>query len=404
MAHEPSASSGLEASGSSWIDLGGAGRSAWITRCVLLALLLGLPLVVAAFPAYGAMTGGDEADARAFAVAIGVLAALLLLLGGLLLAQAPRLLAEQGVGLDGRGIDIVRRAKWGSGPRTAFVPWADVHQIAWGLRPGRDARRTLELHLRTADGTMRLPRFATLVRPGEGGWGPGLAHARIVLDGDRGDLTRVQEEIAKLRPEFCGGAPSGDAAPRARPAAPAEEAGTVRRVNMRWQNALPWAVTTAVCLYLAIGSTVLTVVVAVVGRQVVGTLVMLALALLLGLLCRPLLRRAPHYTTRQEVAVDGAGITLLQEPQRRFSGRRIHIPWPQVRHIGQDVIVTSHAESRRTVAYLIDIDLSEDLPGAEVPTWASREVKRVRIRAGKRRHGEIVQALRASRPDLFQGA
>ncbi|MFD0855592.1 hypothetical protein ACFQ07_25345, partial [Actinomadura adrarensis] len=134
--------------------------------------------------------------------------------------------------------------------------------------------------------------------------------------------------------------------------------------------------------------------------QLGATVVLAVLALLFGLLSWPLVRMAPRYSTRQEVAADGTGVTLAQEPKRWFPGRTTRIPWSQVRRISQDRLVTS-GDNGRTVRYFVDIELREPLPGEGLPTWVLPSDGKIRIRSGKSKHEEIARALRTARPDLF---
>ncbi|MDA8370114.1 MAG: hypothetical protein M0026_09605 [Nocardiopsaceae bacterium] len=426
MPHDPPASSDHQPSrptvpgthGSGWVDLGKDQRLTWIAYWVLLGLFLGLPMAISAIPAYSAATSGDSETLReyvsVFALFFGVP---LLVLGGLLVVNAPRYLTHQGVELSERGIGIVHHSKWWLRGETGFVPWADVHQIAWGLRKGRNPRRTLEVHLRQADHAMRLPpRWATLVLAGKEKWGSTASRPRIIFDLDRKILTRLKEELAALRPDLfkepaergtptapaepAQGSPQRDARP---PSAPETTPGPSHWVSMRWQGALGWAVATGLCVYLTVGLTVVAIVIAVVATdtgEIGASPVMLALALLCGLLSWPLVRMAPRYSTRQGVSADSTGITLVQEPKRWFSDRTAHIPWPQVRHISQDVATPS---GNRDLKYIIDIELRAPFRGTELPTWAVPDGDTVRIWPSKARHAEIVQALRATRPDLFPG-
>ncbi|MFI0351147.1 hypothetical protein [Actinomadura sp. 9N407] len=182
--------------------------------------------------------------------------------------------------------------------------------------------------------------------------------------------------------------------------APDADPGPTHWVNMRWQSALGWAVTTVFCLYIAVGMTVATIVSVIAVAPIAGTMMLLALAVIFGLLSWPLVRMTPRYSTRQGVSVDGTGITLAQEPKRWFPGRSAHIPWPQIRGISRDRIVTSSGDSR-TVRYVVDIELNEPLRDPQPPGWAAVDGGRVRVQARKARQEEILQALRATRPDLF---
>lgn len=189
------------------------------------------------------------------------------------------------------------------------------------------------------------------------------------------------------------------------PPAPSEPQPS-HRVDMRWQGVVRWAVFTGFCVCLAVGLTVLTAVTAVAAMEtgeIEAAIVMLALALFFGLLTWPLARMAPRYSTHQGITADGTGITLLQEPERWFPGRTAHIPWPRVRRIGQDVVIGRSAVTHGNTQYFVDIELREPFHDTELPTWAVLDGDTVRIRASKARQGEITQALRATRPDLFPG-
>lgn len=183
---------------------------------------------------------------------------------------------------------------------------------------------------------------------------------------------------------------------------PKAEPGRPGWVDMRRQGARGWYVAIGLCGYLTVGLTVLAVVVGVTTGEVVATLVLGVLAVLLGLITWPLARMGPRYSTRQGLLADDTGITLVQEPKRWFPGRAAHIPWTQVREVGQDVVVATTANGRAT-RYFVHIRLREPLGGAEPPTWALLDGDGIRIQLGKAKHAEVVGALRAPRPDLFRG-
>lgn len=405
----PDGAPGPHEPGAAWVDVRRDERATWIVFWIFLVLFTGIPMGVTAVPAYGVVTGESGGNAKAAASVFVAFAGLMLLLAVLLLCIAPRYLARQGVEVGERGVGVRRHAKWWLDGRDAFISWDDVLEVTRGTRTGGSPRRTLELHLRQADDAMPLPSWAVLVPAGEEKWGTTAPRPRLVFDTDRDTLDGLMQAIEEARPELTEDlarrAQTGEEqlpssvtqrAPRAMPGHP-------NWVDMRWQGVKGWIVAVALCGYLAVGLAVVAVVVGVTVGDLVPTLSLGGLAIAQGLITWPVARMGPRYSTKQGLLADGDGITLVQEPKRWFTGRSVHIPWSQVREIGQDVVVASNGNGQ-SARYFIDIRLRDPLRDVQVPTWTEPAEDGVRIRAGKAKRDEIVRALRAPRPDLFPGA
>ncbi|CAL9612056.1 hypothetical protein SUDANB121_05671 [Nocardiopsis dassonvillei] len=386
--------------GSGRVDVRRDRVHSWIAYWILYGLLLLLPVGLAAGARYAAVANGNVDDPSGDLALFGVLGAVLLVLALALAAAGPYHLARQGLEVGDRGVGIVRERLWWARGGTVFVPWKDVHAVVGGVSTGNSAARTLEIHLKRADRVADpVVRWAVLVPAGHGWKGTTAPpRPRIVLRLDRPILERIEEEFDAWRPGTRAGGTSPEAA--LPPAAPAA-AGAGRRVDMRWQHAGGWLLATGLCLHLTAGLTVLTGVTVVLGEYGAAVL-MLFLAVVLGLVCRPLLRMAPRYTTAQAVVLDGDGITLVQEPRRAFPGVRAHVPWSQVRGVGQDVGY-AHLERGRRVQYFVDVVTEEPLHSVDLPHWAYLDGSELRIRPTRARHGELVRAFRAARPDLLPG-
>lgn len=403
MPHDTPAPPGPHEPGSTWIDLRKDRRATWIAYWFALCLVLGVPLAITGYLGRGVLTGDDGGNTGAAASAFAILAVPALVLAALLIIIAPGFLARQGVELSRRGIGVERRPKWWRGGTSAFVPWSDVLELTWGTSTGSNPKRILEVHLRRADDTMRLPRWAELVPAGTAKWGSTADRPRLVLDSDRDTLTGLRQEITAIRPDLSGDLANQGTPAAQPPPAPDKETDQGSWVDMRWQGAKGWFVAVGLFGYLTVGMTVVTIVVGATSGEIGATLGMAAVALVLGLITWPVARMGPRYSTVQGIRADGAGITLMQEPKRWFPGGRAYIPWSQVRHIGQDVRVTTAGDSR-VAHYFVDI-VPDDVSAvaAELPTWARVEDGKIRIMPNKTKRAEVVRALRSSRPDLFPG-
>ena len=382
----------------------------WIGSWIGFGLILLLPVGLGAGARYAAYVRGNVEDPSGDLVVFGVLCALLLVPLLALVLTGPRHLAEQGVEVGDRGIGLVReRRSWARGG-TVFVPWRDVHLVTRSVSKGSAPGRTLEIHLKRGDGVSEpVVRWATLVPAGRNWKGTTASRPRIVVTLGDDLLSRVEKEIGVWRPAGAGRArsaapeavKSAAAAESAPEAAPGPAGAGVRRVDMRWQQAAGWLVTTVVCVYFALGLAVLTVVSAVNGEYG-GAGVMLFLTVFFALVSRPLLRRTPRYTTVQGVELDDEGITLVQEPKGSFAGVRARIPWSEVLGVSQDVGI-DHQTSGRKPQFSVDVVTREPLYGVDLPHWVGLEREKVRIKPNRARHGELVRAFRAVRPDLLPG-
>ena len=386
------------APGSGRVDVRKDQVLSWIAYWIVFGLLLLLPVGLAAGARYAAFANGNAEDPSGDLVLFGVLGAVLLVPVLWLVAVGPRHLARQGVEAGDRGIGVVReRRSWARGG-TAFVPWQDVHLVTRSVSKGSAPGRTLEIHLKRGDGVSEpVVRWATLVPAGRVWKGTAASRPRIVVTLGDDLLSRIEQEIEAWRP--AGAARTRPAAPRR---AAAHSGAAVQRVDMRWQQAAGWLVTTVVCIYFALGLAVLTVVTAVNGEYG-GAGAMLFLTAFFALVSRPLLRRAPRYTTVQGVELDDEGITLVQEPKGSFAGLRTRIPWSDVRSVSQDVGI-DHQTSGRKPQFSVDVVTDEPLYGVDLPHWVGLEGGKMRIKPNRARHGELIRAFRAVCPDLLPGS
>ncbi|MEU5876066.1 hypothetical protein [Spirillospora sp. NPDC047279] len=190
------------------------------------------------------------------------------------------------------------------------------------------------------------------------------------------------------------GSPSGSE----RPAGGGTPVSAPYQVDMRWQGARGWAIATGFSVYFALGLTVITIVLLVTG-EVGGAIGTAALAVIFGLMSWGLVRMMPRYSTDQGITVDDAGITLVQEPKWWFPGRSVHLPWSQVRGIGQERIVVRG--EARMIHYVTDIELAERPGDGALPSWSMFEGDgNVRILVRKRsKHARIGEVLLPARAD-----
>lgn len=399
------------APGSGRVDVRKDQVLSWIAYWIVFGLILLVPVGLGVGARYAAYVNGNIEDLSGDLVVFGVLGAVLLVPVLGLVAVGPRHLAQQGVEVGDRGIGVVReRRSWARGG-TVFVPWQDVHLVTRSVSKGSAPGRTLEIHLKRGDGVSEpVVRWATLVPAGRVWKGTTASRPRIVVTLGDDLLSRIEQEIEVWRPAGAGrtrpAAPAPEATPAPAPgAAPVRAAApsgaAVRRVDMRWQQAAGWLVTTVACVYFALGLAVLTVVTAVNGEYG-GAGAMLFLTVFFALVSRPLLRRAPRYTTVQGVELDDEGITLVQEPKGSFAGVRTRIPWSDVRSVSQDVGI-DHQTSGRKPQFSVDVVTDEPLYGIDLPHWVGLEGEKMRIKPNQARHGELVRAFRAVRPDLLPG-
>jgi hypothetical protein len=384
------------APGSGRVDVRKDRLYSWIGNWIAFGLFLLLPIGLAVGARYAAFANGNIDDLSGDLALFGVLGAVLLVPLLAQVAIGPRHLARQGVEVGDRGIGFVRERRWWARGGTVFVPWQDLHLVTRSVGKGFLPQRTLEVHLERGDGVSDpVVRWATLVPAGRDWKGTTASRPRIVLTLNDPTHARIEEEIEAWRPTAAQRPRSAAPAPEA---APAPAAGSsVRRVEMRWQQAAGWIVTTATCVYLALGLAVLTVVAAVNGEYA-GAGALLFLTVFFALVSRPLLRRVPRYTTVQGVELDGEGITLVQEPKGSFAGVRTRVPWSEVLSVGEDVRTVGRSEQ-----YYVDVVTREALYGTDLPHWVALEGEKLRIKPNPRKHGELVRAFRAVRPDLLPG-
>ncbi|MCY9785773.1 hypothetical protein KIK06_17945 [Nocardiopsis sp. EMB25] len=175
------------------------------------------------------------------------------------------------------------------------------------------------------------------------------------------------------------------------------ESGPSHWVDMRWRLAWEWLAWTGGCVGVTILMAVLAVDAVVTGLPGSNAFPFVLLVILVPL-CWALLHMAPRYSTRQGVAVDGAGITLVQESKWWFRGRTTHFAWSRVTRISREVI-----RSRYGTSYLVDIELTGALAQERYPTWVLLDWRKIRIGLDRAQYENLSQILRTARPDLYAG-
>ncbi|HEY9408964.1 MAG TPA: hypothetical protein VIP77_05230 [Jiangellaceae bacterium] len=356
-------------------------------------------------------------------VAVGGFAVVVL---GWLIVALPRHWTAQGVDVRPCCLGIVARPMWWFRGRQAFVAWDDVHAIGRGTRTaGRGPavsglaavldrlsslghEVTLQVHLHRVDPRLSLPSWVTLVLPETT---PGTATLpRLVLTVADAPRTGVERMLGAARGDLFDLDQSARRA-TGRPPGTAQERSRAEWVSLRGAGfAPPWlgraglavvmmgAVAAACLLYAVVDGIVH-------GFEADELPVLVVLATVAVPVTGWSIYSLPRLVTDQGVAADDAGVTLAQQPRWWFRGTLVRIPWADVRSISEDVLVTGDAKNRMS-HLVVELRLHRPQHGV-VPTWV--EVKRRRqtstalviMPGGRHRHGRVVAALRAVRPDYF---
>ncbi|MBB4935285.1 hypothetical protein F4561_006179 [Lipingzhangella halophila] len=393
-----------------WISIRGSRIVQWIIACVSpvwLALLAGtwVPVV----PVISGLIEGSREFVPADTVALLVPAAVLGVLLGLVVAL-PRYWTAQGIEVTGHGMVVVKRPMWWFRGRAASIPWEDVHHVSRGVRPRN--KPVLDVLLYRVDHGLSMPGWAKLVLPGQTKWGrTSSSRPRVLFALDHKDVRRLEQMMRDAQPELF-------AVPDADPdSAPQRGRVESQWVNMRWHGVVGWIVAALVAVATAVAISVQMV--REVGQPYIGASEITGgTVFLLGSLGGTVwaVCVAPRTFTRQGVSADASGITLVQDSALWFAGRTVHIPWPEVRSIVPDVVVTGSGDKRKTHA-VVELMLRSPDWVSRVPSWASvfgqevgrspasptEPLTRITIKPGNRRQPRIVEALRAVRPDLFPG-
>ncbi|MBB4935286.1 hypothetical protein F4561_006180 [Lipingzhangella halophila] len=385
-----------------WISVRGTRVVEWLAGgffSVLLASMVLVPAVSLAdtfLDTYGSTVVVVSASALVLSVLVALLVAL------------PRYWTTQGIEVDEHGIAVVQRPMWWFRGRTAAIPWQDIDYIARSAGPGN--KLVLEVLLYRVDHDLAMPGWAKLVLAGETKWDRTSSRPRVLFTYGHHVIGRLERMLRSARPDLFE-------VPAVEPGAP-HLRGTAEPqwVSMRGPRLAVWILGAVFVCYTDVALTAMSVVAFAEGDWVdavggaVGAVVFLGVT-------GWVVHVAPRMFTHQGVSADVSGITLVQEPALWFAGRTAHIPWPDVRTISQDVLVTGTGKDRRSSA-LVHLMLHYPDRVTSAPTWASvapRELQtppasptepltRITIKPGNRRHARIVGALRAVRPDFFPGA
>lgn len=404
-----------------WLPLRTTRLTQWGAYCVL---AVGGPLVMPVIDLVQRLRGGEGLPAP---VVLPMTAAALC---GLLLmvALAPRFWTRQGLDRTEEHLRIAQRPMWWHRGRSADIPWRDIRRIVPGEHPVRESP-VLEIFLSRVERDLRMPRWARLVLPGEELWGRAASQPRVVLDlTDTAAHNTVESMLRHVRPDlFEHPAPARPGSPAASApagsATPAGQAGA-HWVNVRGRRIFGWSMG---MLTLCVSSAVLVSAEMSTARggadpmavsvlwESVGVV---ACTVLLGvwLVCVAMPRLFAH----QGVAIGDEGLTLVQEPLLWFAGRTTHIPWSQLHEVRPGRAMTLDSLFRtRDLSPDSVVDLVPHDPDAitRAPSWVRihpREPRfalpwrprrdRVRLCPGHHRASQVMQAIRAVRPDLLRAA
>ncbi|RKS06338.1 hypothetical protein DFP74_1966 [Nocardiopsis sp. Huas11] len=352
----------------------------------------------------------------------------------LLLVYLPQYWAPQGVTVDRFGISVATEPMWWSRGHRAHIPWADVHHIAVSSRSsGKSYRLMTEVHLHHVDHELRLPMWAALVMGGESKWGVRATRPVLLIDlrakspakdvvsllrAARGDLF---EDARPERNTPRGAVQGASAAGYAGPGAPAAGyAGPGHRVpvapywrSLRARRGWFWALGFGVCVYVLTATAIMGALEAErhLERQEYGAFFPpLFWIVVMSLLLSWSIRSAPRCLTHQGVAVDEAGVTLVQDPMLWFAGRTVFLPWSDVYLVRPEKV-----RSGKSTEHVIRVFLSRPDLLNHVPTWcrlhpremglapatAHRPLTLVTVRPGTGPQGDLVRAFGQARPDLM---
>jgi hypothetical protein len=391
----------------------------WITCLVPVAGALGV--LVTASVQLGPLVLADGTSSSDLVPFVPFLVPLLAVVVGLplLLAYLPQYWARQGATVDRFGIGVVTEPLWWSRGHRAHVPWADVHHIAVGHRgSGRHRRPLVEVHLHHIDHELRLPRWAALVLSGETTWGVSPARPALLFDlrgttaadelvsllrAARGDLF----EDARPERDRPRGAPGG-----ARPGRPPHGSSAPYWRSLRARRGWYWALGFGICLYVLVATAAMGLIGLdrVLERRTYGSLFPpLFWLVVMGALLVWSVRAAPRCLTHQGVSLDASGITLVQDPLLWFEGRTVFLPWDLV-HLVRPGPLPGRESVSAVKVYMREPHLLTHVPtwcrlsAAEVrdaPAAPHRPLTLVTVVPGSAPQRDLAQALARIRPDLL---
>ncbi|GAB3723072.1 hypothetical protein [Nocardiopsis nanhaiensis] len=337
----------------------------------------------------------------------------------------PQYWAKQGVRVDAYGIHMFRERKWWFHGDSAHVGWHDIHHLDTNhYKSGKTSTHTLEIHLHRLDHELRLPSWARLLMPGQSKWRATASHRPALvlnlsnlgirrpltshLRQARPDLFReqvaeraVQQHDARQQQAHWHAQQYGRAPHAPHPAhVPADW------ISLRMFRTGTWALGAAILLYFwsVIGFGVFTSVLGEVPDTVGGIIVLALLTVPLSLWS---LRAMPRCLAQQGINVDGAGVTLVQEPFLWFEGRTAHLPWTGIRMVREEKV--ANTDSRLLHVFMHYPDALSTAPNwceldnranDKAPASPNAPLTRVTVRAPAKQRIRFSKTVYAARPDL----
>lgn len=416
-------------------------RGTYITRWVasmFYALMVALGMGFPAILSLGSELLTDPTVILPFLPMVGFSAAALVVVAGLF-AYLPQYWTTQAVDLDNTGVRIIKEPMWWFHGHYAVLDWREIHHISSHTTGSKSSRRErIEFHLHHVDHELRLPSWAKLVLGGERKWGRTATRPMVIVDLRTGSRSRrllralrearsdlFEENVAQRvdaqrwsqpqHPHAHGRHGHEGAWPR--PSAQPQAHGYSRPrmhtaptwVNQRTRRVVGWLLGSLVLLYFHGGLGVMLILEVLEGpNEASEWLELVPLPVGFAVFCLiwwPMLWGAPRCFTHQGVSVDGAGITLVQEPLLWFEGRTVHIPWHDIRMART---TSQGADSKILKLFLHRPGMLSYVPtgshlsaheDSEAPATIQQPLTRINVGGGKT--AAITNAIRSTRPDLM---
>lgn len=406
-------------------ELRGSRRVDWFMQMFVVlmgCMLFTGPILVLLDPA---IHGGSPALLIPLAVP-GSFALAALVYGWFLIVSLPRYWTRQGVHLDHHGISTYRERMWWFHGDRSHVGWQDVHHIdSHRTKSGKRYITLIEIHLHRVDHELRLPSWARLLMAGEHKWGFS-ASSRPVLVFNLNKIGSPAQLLQHLRDtrfdlfrEQVAERAVHEHDARQRQAWQAEQQGHAPRrssyaahaptewINMRPRRIGVWAIGAVILLYFWVTLAGLVYMLAVEGFDGGSLGGLVALVLVTVPFSMWSLRAMPRCFAHQGVAVDGSGITLVQDPFLWFEGRTAHLPWEGVRMVREDR--AGSGSERVLKVFLHHPDALSVVPNwcaftnraiNEPPASAHEPLTLVTVKVPPKQRIRLTRATAAARPDL----